>query len=160
MRPNHAIATGLLRHIERLVSAIDQGAAIFNLIPVSDTETRADRANQSERHVGNLCAHRLGYRHRRIDARFGGEEFVLMLRETRIDAAMAIAEAVRGKIANVPFDLVGTVSASFGVAEWNQIEDGRALINRADKALYVAKQTGRNRVVRADEDEVIERRGA
>ena len=93
-------------------------------------------------------------------ARFGGEEFVLMLRETRMDAAMAIAEAVRGKISNVPFDLVGTVSASFGVAEWNQIEDGRTLINRADKALYVAKQTGRNRVVRADEDEVIERRGA
>ena len=85
-------------------------------------------------------------------ARFGGEEFVLMLRETRIDAAMAIAEAVRGKIANVPFDLVGTVSASFGVAEWNQNEDGRALINRADKALYVAKQSGRNRVVRADDD--------
>ena len=87
-------------------------------------------------------------------ARFGGEEFVLMLRETRIDAAMAIAEAVRGKIANVPFDLVGTVSASFGVAEWNQHEDGRALINRADKALYVAKQSGRNRVIRAD-DEVV-----
>ena len=85
-------------------------------------------------------------------ARFGGEEFVLMLRETRIDAAMAIAEAVRAKIANVPFDLVGTVCASFGVAEWNQIEDGRALINRADKALYVAKQSGRNRVVRADND--------
>ena len=85
-------------------------------------------------------------------ARFGGEEFVLMLRETHIEAAMAIAEAVRGKIANVPFDLVGTVSASFGVAEWNQNEDGRALINRADKALYVAKQSGRNRVVRADDD--------
>ncbi len=92
-------------------------------------------------------------------ARFGGEEFVLMLRETRIEAAMAIAEAVRGKIANVPFDLVGTVSASFGVAEWNQNEDGRALLNRADRALYIAKQSGRNRVVRADEDEVIEPRG-
>ncbi len=87
-------------------------------------------------------------------ARFGGEEFVLMLRETRIDAALAIAEAVRGKISNVPFDLVGTVSASFGVAEWNLHEDGRALINRADKALYVAKQSGRNRVIRA-EDEVL-----
>jgi len=93
-------------------------------------------------------------------ARFGGEEFVLMLRETRIDAAMAIAEAVRGKIANVPFDLVGTVSASFGVAEWNQNEEGRALINRADKALYVAKQSGRNRVVRADDEVIVERRGA
>ncbi len=91
-------------------------------------------------------------------ARFGGEEFVLMLRETPIDAALAIAEAVRAKMANVPFDLVGTVSASFGVAEWNQKEDGRALLNRADRALYVAKQSGRNRVVRAEDDDLVERR--
>jgi len=83
-------------------------------------------------------------------ARFGGEEFIILLRETRIDAAMAIAEAVRAKIANVPFELVGAVSASFGVAEWDMKEDARALINRADRALYVAKDTGRNRVVRAE----------
>lgn len=83
-------------------------------------------------------------------ARIGGEEFIILLSETRIDAAMAIAEAVRGKIANVPFEHVGTVSASFGVAEWDSNEDARALINRADRALYVAKETGRNRVVRAD----------
>ena len=83
-------------------------------------------------------------------ARFGGEEFIILLRETRIDAAMAIAEAVRAKIANVPFELVGTVSASFGVAEWDMKEDARALINRADRALYVAKENGRNRVERAE----------
>jgi diguanylate cyclase (GGDEF)-like protein len=84
-------------------------------------------------------------------ARFGGEEFVLMLRETRIDAAFAMADAVRRKIADAPFDPVGTVSASFGVAEWDHHEDARSLIARADKALYVAKETGRNKVVRADE---------
>ena len=83
-------------------------------------------------------------------ARIGGEEFIILLSETRIDAAMAIAEAVRGKIANMPFDLVGTVSASFGVAEWDMKEDSRTLINRADRAMYTAKETGRNRVVRAE----------
>lgn len=83
-------------------------------------------------------------------ARFGGEEFVLLLRETRIDAAAALAEAARAKIADAPFGDVGTVSASFGVAEWNHKEDGHAMITRADKALYVAKETGRNKVVRAD----------
>lgn len=83
-------------------------------------------------------------------ARFGGEEFVILLRETRIDAAFALAEAVRGKIAGAPFGDVGQVSASFGVAEWDHREDGHALISRADKALYVAKETGRNKVVRAE----------
>ena len=83
-------------------------------------------------------------------ARFGGEEFVMLMKETRIDAAFAMADAVRAKIADVPFDLVGTVSASFGVAEWNHVEDARALIARADKALYVAKETGRNKVMRAE----------
>jgi diguanylate cyclase (GGDEF)-like protein len=83
-------------------------------------------------------------------ARFGGEEFIMLLRETRIDAAAAMAEAVRAKIADVPFESVGQVSASFGVAEWDHKEDARSVIARADKALYVAKQTGRNRVVRAE----------
>jgi two-component system, cell cycle response regulator len=83
-------------------------------------------------------------------ARFGGEEFVMMMRETRIDAAYAMAEAVRAKIADVPFELVGTVSASFGVAEWDHVETANTLIVRADKALYVAKETGRNKVVRAE----------
>lgn len=82
-------------------------------------------------------------------ARFGGEEFMILLRETPIDAAMALAEAVRAKIADAPFEVVGTVSASFGVAEWNHDEDAHALINRADRALYQAKERGRNRVVRA-----------
>ena len=91
-------------------------------------------------------------------ARIGGEEFIILLSETRIDAAMAIAEAVRGKIANVPFEQVGTVSASFGVAEWDTKEDARALINRADRALYTAKETGRNRVVRAEAVVPVERR--
>ena len=47
-------------------------------------------------------------------ARLGGEKFSILLSETRIEAAMAIAEAVRGKSANVPFERVGTVSASLG----------------------------------------------
>ncbi|MBT0962373.1 sensor domain-containing diguanylate cyclase [Denitromonas iodatirespirans] len=84
-------------------------------------------------------------------ARFGGEEFMILLRETPIDAAMALAEAVRAKIADAPFEVVGTVSASFGVAEWNHDEDAHALINRADRALYQAKDRGRNRVVRASD---------
>jgi diguanylate cyclase (GGDEF)-like protein len=84
-------------------------------------------------------------------ARFGGEEFIIMLKETPLDVAMAMAEAVRARIAGTPFDTVGHVSASFGVATWNYLEGSHALIKRADTALYVAKSRGRNCVVKADE---------
>ncbi len=84
-------------------------------------------------------------------ARFGGEEFIILLKETPMEAAMAMAEAVRARIAGTPFDAVGHVSASFGVATWNHHEDSHALIKRADEALYVAKSRGRNCVVQAQE---------
>lgn len=84
-------------------------------------------------------------------ARFGGEEFIILLKETPLDAAMAIAEAVRARIASTPFDAVGHVSASFGVAAWNHREDAHALIKRADTALYMAKSNGRNCVVQAQD---------
>lgn len=84
-------------------------------------------------------------------ARFGGEEFIILLKETPLDAAMAIAEAVRARIAGTPFEAVGHVSASFGVATWDLREDSHALIKRADTALYKAKSSGRNCVIQADE---------
>ena len=67
------------------------------------------------------------------------------------DAAMAMAEAVRARIAGVPFDSVGHVSASFGVATWDHKEDSHALIKRADTALYKAKSSGRNCVAQAED---------
>jgi len=84
-------------------------------------------------------------------ARFGGEEFIILLKETPVDAAMAMAEAVRARIAGVPFDAVGHVSASFGVATWDHKEDSHALIKRADTALYKAKSSGRNCVIQAED---------
>jgi len=49
-----------------------------------------------------------------------------------------------------PFDGVGRVSASFGIALWQGEADARDLIKRVDEALYQAKEQGRNRVVSAD----------
>ncbi|MFJ5484131.1 sensor domain-containing diguanylate cyclase [Pectobacterium actinidiae] len=82
--------------------------------------------------------------------RWGGEEFVILLDDCDINAAQQRAEALRHsiEIAQIPYS-EGTikVTASCGVAEYRAGETLSMLINRADIALYQAKQQGRNRVV-------------
>ena len=87
-------------------------------------------------------------------ARLGGEEFaVLMPRATEADA-MEIAERLRHSIAQGAVssgELTVTITASLGVAQLAAGEDFAAFYNKADKALYAAKQRGRNRVVAASD---------
>jgi two-component system, chemotaxis family, response regulator WspR len=86
--------------------------------------------------------------------RVGGEEFAVLLTETESAAAMLVAERIRFAIADKPVLIEGCdvpVSASFGVATFDKDADTiSTLFSKADKALYAAKQTGRNRVVCAD----------
>ncbi|MBL8050615.1 MAG: diguanylate cyclase [Anaerolineales bacterium] len=82
--------------------------------------------------------------------RYGGEEFVILLPETNLQAAQVIAERLRQSIMNAPFtsdagDL--RITTSIGVAEAHQNETLNNLVQRADAALYKAKDSGRNRVV-------------
>jgi diguanylate cyclase (GGDEF)-like protein len=79
-------------------------------------------------------------------ARWGGEEFVLLCRDTKIEKATLIAEKIRELIANFAFKDNVRVTASFGVATLNANETLEQLFNNADKALYEAKHQGRNRV--------------
>ena len=81
-----------------------------------------------------------------VVARWGGEEFVIMLRDCGLDEAMAIAEKIRARIADTPFAAVGTVSVSIGAAELGPRDDLTSWIARADGALYEAKRAGRNAV--------------
>lgn len=81
--------------------------------------------------------------------RWGGEEFVILALGTDLAGAVHLAEVLREKIASTAFDSAGQLTASFGVAELNASECEAALFDRADKALYQAKQEGRNRVVAA-----------
>lgn len=83
-------------------------------------------------------------------ARWGGEEFVLVCRNTKIEQASLIADKIRELIANFAFNDDVKVTASFGVATLNAHETLEQLFNNADKALYEAKHQGRNRVVIAD----------
>ena len=97
---------------------------------------------------------------REIDrvARYGGEEFVILLPGTVLDAAVTFAERVRKEVEEHTFTFDGGQvqrTASFGVAAWPhpRISDCDGILRAADDALYVAKETGRNRVVRFDSDE-------
>ena len=100
---------------------------------------------------------------REIDrvGRYGGEEFIVLLPGTVLDAAVTFAERVRSAIEERTFTFEGgslrrTVSA--GVAAWPhpRVHSHEELIKAADSALYVAKETGRNRVIRFDSREFNE----
>jgi diguanylate cyclase len=86
-------------------------------------------------------------------ARFGGEEFTVILPQTPLEDARVVAESINRlfaqtalKAKNVSTTL-GKVTVSVGVACYHPGEQPDTLINRADRALYRAKQTGRNHVV-------------
>ena len=87
-------------------------------------------------------------------ARFGGEEFVILFFETEIDHAAAAAERLREIVAASPVAMLDgrplpPVTVSIGVAQLAQDDDPGRLLKAADVAMYRAKESGRNRVVRA-----------
>lgn len=85
---------------------------------------------------------------RKVDdvGRWGGEEFLIILPETNIKEAENIAEQIRKKIENHMFTVIKHKTSSFGVSEYIQGDNSQSIINRADKALYKAKDCGRNTV--------------
>ena len=97
---------------------------------------------------------RLSIKGRDTAARYGGEEFAVLLPETQLPGALQLAEQVRLTVARTRLRSpkhVGEigVTISIGVAELNPGESLENLIERADAALYRAKESGRNRVTRA-----------
>ena len=87
-----------------------------------------------------------------ISARYGGEEFVVILPQTNVLGAAAVAEFIRRTVESKKIvrkgsgDSLGSVTMSFGVATLMPVENADGLIGRADRALYVSKNMGRNRV--------------
>lgn len=82
--------------------------------------------------------------------RFGGEEFVILARNTHRDAARVVAEDFRTQIAAHIKSPAGAITTSLGCAELRSEETAIQWFERADRAMYQAKEDGRNRVVLAD----------
>lgn len=82
-----------------------------------------------------------------IPGRWGGEEFLIIMRDTDITGATQMAEGLRRQIEAQDYPKVGRKTASFGVAQFKNNETLTTFINRADEALYEAKETGRNKVI-------------
>ncbi len=90
-----------------------------------------------------------------LACRYGGEEFVILMPDTGDAFAALVAERVRQEVAEEAFRIGGeaelNITASFGVASLaREAETGAQLLKRADKALYQAKEQGRNRVIAAN----------
>ena len=89
---------------------------------------------------------------RRYDkiGRYGGEEFIVILKGVDCKNALIVAERIRALVAGEPFEFAGhkiPVTVSIGVAERQTSEMAFSLIGAADRAMLRAKQSGRNRVV-------------
>lgn len=88
-----------------------------------------------------------------LPCRYGGEEFVVVMPDTRLEDAERIAERIRLHVAGSPFRVMGgsellTVTISIGVAATlGEGDKPEALLKRADEAVYEAKASGRNKVV-------------
>ena len=87
-----------------------------------------------------------------LPVRLGGEEFALLCPNLKLEQAQVIAENIRTKLASMPFsskrtgEKIPPVTASFGVAQKRPFDNLLNIIERADQALYAAKNAGRNQV--------------
>ncbi|MBZ0186468.1 MAG: diguanylate cyclase, partial [Candidatus Obscuribacterales bacterium] len=107
--------------------------------------------DEAIKHIGNVLKKSI----RDVDTvgRFGGEEFVVLLPETDLKWAKMVAERICTSIREKVVEGVGTITASLGVAVFpKDADDKEKLFELADKALYLAKQRGRNRVCTVADD--------
>jgi diguanylate cyclase (GGDEF)-like protein/PAS domain S-box-containing protein len=158
----HDVLTGVFnrRHVEQVLrKEIDRAERHARPLAVAMLDADHFKAvNDSHGHqtgdevlraISDRCRKML--RSNDVFGRYGGEEFVIVFPETRLEEAGAIAERLRAAIAEDPIrvgDKALAVTVSIGLAAHAPGQDLDKLIERADAALYSAKQDGRN-VVRS-----------
>jgi diguanylate cyclase len=86
-------------------------------------------------------------------ARFGGEEFAVILPQTSLEHAKRLTDQIRNRLETQEWinlqngRLYSRITASFGVVRLGEDDDRETLVNRADAMLYQAKRAGRNRIM-------------
>ena len=137
--------------MDRLAQAQQHQPALLSLVMIDIDHFK--RINDRHGHAAGdgvlrEVAARLRRQMRGADllGRLGGEEFALLLPATDLAGALAQAELARQALRREPMAIAGTVTASFGVAQWDRSESAADWLHRADLALYQAKRCGRDQV--------------
>ena len=101
-----------------------------------------------DRILVRLCSH-IRTLIRKIDQiyRWGGEEFIIILPNTRLEAAEQLANRIRNFLQKADFSPASKVACSFGVTSWNEYEIADSFTNRLDQLLYQAKRKGKGCIV-------------
>lgn len=138
------------QEIERLTANMKDTLAII-LIDVDHFKTVNDKyghlkGDEVLMQISNILMENT--REDNIVGRWGGEEFIVICQNLNNESVQIVAEKLRNEISTYKFEEVGQVTASFGVAIYDNEKDNRiSLLKKADNALYKAKEHGRNRVV-------------
>jgi len=154
---------GLAEHFQREISRAERTSSDLSvaLIDVDNFKQLNDRyghltGDDALKYLVDAIKHNL--RPADIVARFGGEEFVLLMPDTPVDEAIDTVQRLQRELTRTFFmanndRLVITFSA--GVAKWHLGEQDIEVIERADQAMYQAKISGKNRVISAEPDRII-----
>lgn len=154
---------GLAEHFQREISRAERTSSDLSvaLIDVDNFKQLNDRyghltGDDALKYLVDVIKHNL--RPADIVARFGGEEFVLLMPDTPVDEAIDTVQRLQRELTRTFFmanndRLVITFSA--GVAKWHLGEQDIEVIERADQAMYQAKISGKNRVISAEPDRII-----
>jgi diguanylate cyclase (GGDEF)-like protein len=141
------------RQLEREVGRVERFGHPFTLLMLDIDSFKKlndsfghDAGDDAIRRLGKVL--REGTRGIDLAARIGGEEFAVLLVETKKDVGCEVAERLRASIKSLEIPRAGHITASFGVAECpNDAQTAADILKAVDVALYEAKRNGRDQVV-------------
>lgn len=142
----HYFQNKLRQYIEKF----QQDSTPFSLLVVDIDHFK--KVNDTFGHaIGDLVLAQLGLilkmsaREQDVPARFGGEEFILLLGETAEEEAFQIAQTLNKKLEQTIWPSIGRLTVSVGCATFKENDTESSIFEHADEALYESKRTGRNR---------------